>query len=169
MTNRLLLGSGDWHWPGWTTVDADPASGADFIGAIPPLPAAVCAERWDTIMAVHFIEHIPPWQAEALIRACYSILAPYGVLILEQPDICYAARALLGLVTPPEGAQPGQFDMWALYGNPHPRNEWMLHRWGYTRDSMTALLKTCGFTEVEIKEAQYHHPVRDFRVEAVKL
>jgi predicted SAM-dependent methyltransferase len=166
--NRLLLGSGDWHWPGWTTVDADPASGADFISAIPPLPEDVCFHQWDTIMAIHFIEHIPPWQAETLLRQCYSILAPFGVLILEQPDICYAARSLLGMVEPPQGAQPGQFDMWALYGDPTHRNEYWLHRWGYTPQSMVDLLRTCGFTLIEVKPAQYHQPVRDFRVEAVK-
>jgi malonyl-CoA O-methyltransferase len=64
------------------TVDADPASGADYCTPLPPLPDGVKAQAWDQIMAVHFIEHLPVWDAETLIRECYECLAPGGALVL---------------------------------------------------------------------------------------
>lgn len=121
-------------------------------------------------MAIHFIEHIPVWQAEVLIAECYEALAVGGKLILEQPDISYAARVLIGEVEPPSGGAPGQFDMWPLYGDPTHKNELMLHRWGYTPLTLTEMVVRCGFNpaQVTILPAQYHQPVRDFRLEAVK-
>lgn len=120
-------------------------------------------------MAVHFIEHLPVWQAEQLLAECYEALAPGGMLILEQPDIAYAARVLLNEIEPPHG-EPGQFDMWALYGDPTHQDELMLHRWGYTPDTLTEMVAKCGFSseEISIKPAMYHVPARDFRLEAVK-
>lgn len=168
--NRLLLGSGSWRWAGWETVDADPDNHPDYLAAIPPLPTAILSSRWDVIMAVHFIEHLPPWKASDLLKSCYDILKPNGILILEQPNIEYCARCLLGLETPPAGGAPGQFDLWGFYGDPGHRNEWMLHRWGYSPRTMTELLVNVGFPRdcVEVREAQFHQPVRDFRIEARK-
>lgn len=168
--NKLLLGSGSWDWPDWTRIDASPDSPATYITAIPPLPSEVTATAWHTIMAIHFIEHLAAWKAEELLKQCYEILAPGGVLILEQPNILYAAKVLLGQITPPDG-DPGQFDMWPLYGDPNHRDELMLHKWGYSPDTMTALLCSCGFDplNIYIKPAEYHgRKARDFRIEAIK-
>jgi SAM-dependent methyltransferase len=167
--NQLLIGSGDWHWEGWTTLDASASSQADYTATVPPLPDAIKRQTWDVIMAVHFIEHLPVWKAEQLLVECHDILAPGGMLILEQPNIAYAAGVLLGQIVPPDG-NPGQFDMWALYGDPSYRDELMLHRWGYTPDTLAEMVTRCGFApeDIEIKPAMYHVPARDFRLEAVK-
>lgn len=169
MVNKLLIGSGSWHWEGWTTVDANPRSRADYVATLPPLPVAICACRWTVIQAIHFVEHLCPWEAETLLRQCYECLEPGGVLVLEQPDICYAARVLLGEVAPP-GGEPGQFDMWPLYGDPTHRDALMMHRWGYSPATLTDLLVQVGFRreDIAVRPAQFHVPVRDFRVEAIR-
>ena len=48
MTNKLLLGSGEWHWPDWITIDADAANHPDLVATVPPLPDIVQAQTWDT-------------------------------------------------------------------------------------------------------------------------
>lgn len=150
-------------------MDADPANHPTHVAAIPPLPYAVTFTLWDTIMMIHFIEHIPLWKARELLADCHRLLKAGGVLILEQPDITYCAKVLLGLETPPHGA-PGQFDLWGFYGDPTHENEFMLHRWGFTPQSLSELLVSVGFAweGVTVKPAQFHQPVRDFRVEARK-
>lgn len=167
---KLLLGSGAWNWPDWTKIDADPRSFADITHPLPPLPDVVRAQQWDVIMAVHFIEHLYKWDAKILIRQCYEVLAPGGMLILEQPDIAYCARVLLGLEEPPPGGVPGQFDLWGFYGSPEDHNPLYGHHWGYTPASLTRMVVQAGFApeHVTIQPAQYHQPVRDFRLEAVR-
>ena len=164
---KLLLGAGQDRWPGWMTLDADPNSGADVIASIPPLPDVVTAQTWEAVAMIHFIEHLYLWEARALLRECHAILQPGGALILEQPDITYCARVLLGQVTPPVG-EPGQFDLWGLYGNPNDQNPWYGHHWGYTPSSLTAEVRAAGFATIGIYPAQFHHPERDFRLEARK-
>lgn len=172
MNNRLILGSGDWHWEGWTTVDANPANAPDFVAALPPLPDAVARQRWDTIMAIHFIEHIAVWEAESLLRDCYSILNDGGKIILEMPNIEYCAKVLLGLVQelPQDvsGEYAGQFSTWGFYGDPNHHDVLMLHRWGYSPRSITELLVKIGFKigDIEVLPAIYHRPIRDMRIEA---
>ncbi len=169
VSRKLMLGSAGWRAPGWTTIDANPTSGADYITTLPPLPDEALAERWEVIQALHFIEHLPLWKALELVRQCHEALLPGGVLILEQPDISYCARVLLGQIQPPRGAV-GQFDMWGLYGDPTHGDELMLHRWGYTPRSLTDLLVEGGFERdrIRIADAVYHQPVRDFRIEGVR-
>lgn len=167
--NRLLLGSGHWHWPGWVTVDGSAANEPNYVATFPPLPDAVKAVQWDEIMAIHVIEHVARWKVEGLLRECHAILKPGGKLILEAPNILYCAKVLLGEVEPPAGGAPGQFDMNGFYGDQSFEEELMLHRWGYTPDSLSALLKQVGqWAQIEQQAARFHMPVRDFRVEAVK-
>lgn len=169
MANKLLLGSGTWHWDGWVTVDADPENHPDVLTQFPPLPKVITERQWDIIMIIHAIEHVAPWKATELLKQCHDCLADKGVLVLEQPNILYAAKVLLGIVSPPNG-EPGQFDMWPLYGDPTSRNEWMLHRWGYHPDSLMRALIDAGFSgdSIALKAAQYHQPTRDFRLEAIR-
>lgn len=168
--NRLLLGSGDWNWPGWVTVDANPNNHPHIVAVVPPLPRQVHDRKWDEVLMVHAIEHIAPWLALELCKEVYKCLQVGGKFILEQPNILYAAGVLLGIREPFAGAKPGQADMWPLYGNPETKDEWMLHRWGYTPDSMTAMLREAGFDSrnITIAPAEFHVPERDFRVVAVK-
>ena len=166
--NRLLIGSGTWDWPDYLKLDASPTAPADIHCLFPPLPDTVLAQHFSEILMVHTIEHILPWLVPELLSECYDILEPEGVFILEQPNILYAARVLLGLVEPP--VYTGQYDMWPLYGDPTHRDELMLHRWGYSPDTLRYALIQAGFkpTKVELCPAQYHIPVRDFRIEARK-
>jgi len=45
----------------------------------------------------------------------------------------------------------------------------MVHRWGYTPNSLALLMKTCGLTEVKQESAQFKlREPRDMRVTGIK-
>lgn len=171
MSNRLMIGAGSKRRSGWTTLDADPATGADIIATVPPLPAAVLAEQWAEIEMIHVIEHFYLWEARELLSQLRDVLRVGGKLVIEAPNIQYAARVLCGLERPPRTAKgkQGKFDMWPLYGDPRERNPLYGHRWGYTPETMRAELIAAGFdaNAIEDKPAQHHVAIRDFRIEAI--
>lgn len=169
MSQRLLIGSGDWHWQGWTTLDADPTSGANVIASVPPLPAEVKAHRYTHILASHFIEHLFKWDALALLRECYEILEVGGVLTLEQPNLEYCAKVLAGVIAPPSGRDWAQFSMWGFYGEPNG-NPLYGHHWGYTPQTLTDLVVEAGFTRdnVTISAGKFHESIRDFTLEVIR-
>jgi SAM-dependent methyltransferase len=167
---RLHLLSGSEPLPGHVTLDGSPTYKPDYLALIPPLPAAVIQESWDEVALIHGIEHFHLWQAEDLLREIRSILKPGGRLILEQPNLLFVARVLCGLEKPLISV-PGQCDIWAIYGDPREveHSPLMLHRWGWTPETLGKALKEAGFGEVIETRAQFHLPGRDFRMEAVKL
>lgn len=169
MSGHLLLGNGTWHWQGWVTVDANPVNRPDYLCEFPPLPDDILARRWSEIVASHVIEHLFKWDALELLKACYTILEPNGVLTLEQPDILYCAKVLTGEIEPPQGRDREQFSMWGLYGAPNG-NKWDGHHWGYTPATLTDLVVEAGFMRenVTISAGVYHESVRDFTLKAVK-
>ncbi len=165
-----MIGAGHQRRPQWRTLDADPDSDADIIATIPPLPASVRAVVWKEIELIHVIEHFYLWESRQLLIELYNVLAGNGKLVIEAPNILYAARVLCGLETIAPGAAGGKFDMWALYGSPHRKNPLYSHRWGYTPESLTQELIDAGFqaSKIRVTRARFHVPDRDFRIEAIK-
>lgn len=169
---RLNIGSGKYGPAGWTTLDADPASGAHIIASIPPLPLSVTEHsgEWQEVQMIHVLEHFYQWDAIDVLAEIYKILAVNGRLIIELPNLNFAASVLAGVTEAIKGAAPGQCDMWPIYGDPTHRNPLYVHRWGYTPQTLSAALESAGFAIDSISQApaQYHVPERDFRMEAVK-
>lgn len=168
---KLMIGTGTetrrYKQDGWVTLDANPKWGPDILATVPPLPDEVTSNKWDEVCGIHFIEHIYLWEARQLLAELYEVVAPGGKLILEQPNIEYAAKALLGKVTVP--AHDAKFyHIWALYGDQGTKDPLWCHKFGYTPDSLSEVAETAGWDKVVILPARYHRPVRDFRLEAVK-
>lgn len=167
--NKLLLGSGDWHWDGWITVDANPDNSPDHLAIIPPLPPAVRAMQFQEIVASHFIEHLYRWDALLLLTECYEILLPGGVLTLEQPNLEYCCKVLAGVIDPPEGRNREQFGYWGIFGAPNG-NKWDGHKAGYTPETLSDLLVQAGFERANIAviPGQWHEPIRDFQLRVIR-
>ena len=165
---RLSIGSGRVASPGWTTLDADPDSGAQIVATVPPLPEF--PQPLHTVEMIHSLEHLYRWDAAALLVEIYDALQPGGRLVIELPNIAFAAEVLTGIRPPIPGTAPGQCDMWPLYGDPTTRNPLYGHRWGYTPATLRGALEGAGFDPAKIVEypAQHHVPGRDFRMEAVR-
>jgi hypothetical protein len=59
--------------------------------------------------------------------------------------------------------------MWVFYGDPRWEDPLMVHRWGYTPNSLATLMKTCGLSEVRQESAQFKlREPRDMRVTGIK-
>lgn len=158
--NLILCCGGD-RRPGFVRLDANTAVEPDILATIPPLPGAARGP-WDRIELIHGIEHFALWEAEVLIREINEALAPGGVLVLEQPNIDFAARALLS-------GREDRWSMWPFYGDPGHRDPLYIHRWGYNVKSLTRLLERKGkWSRIRVAKAQFHVPGRDFRIEATR-
>ena len=167
---KLLLCCGPTRPEGYVRLDCNPEHDPDILAAVPPLPSEVHVELWDRIELIHGIEHFWLWDAAPLLRECHSVLRRGGVLVLEQPNLMAAARVLAGL-DPPQYKGTLESAMWPLYGDPAHRDTGYMHRWGYTPETLTALLRESGaWASIRVLPQQYHAYARgrDFRVEAVR-
>jgi hypothetical protein len=155
--NRLLLLSGATRRAGWIRLDGNRRHGPDILATIPPLPVTVTERAWDEIELAHGISSFYPWQAASLLASLREVMAPGGILWLEQPDIVKAAHAV---------ARTGTMARvpW-LFGDPEPEDEWHMNRWGYTPAALRTLLLEAGWSLVE-EVPPLRHPERDFRLKA---
>jgi SAM-dependent methyltransferase len=170
---KLNLGCGDKILPGYINCDALASRGQG--GAVDvqcnitkPLPFAdnVAGE----ILAVHVVEHIWRWQVADVLRDWRRVLQPGGRIVLECPNLLSAAMELVKNPMMAAGPGPeGQRSMWVFYGDPRWRDPLMNHCWGYTPQSLAALLAETGFVEVRQEPAQFKlREPRDMRIVGVK-
>jgi hypothetical protein len=98
------------------------------------------------------------------------VLKPGGRMIVECPNILSACQTFLE--NPAQFSredQNGQRTMWVFYGDPKWKDPLMIHRWGYTPESLQALLTEVGLAEVRQEPAQFKlREPRDMRVTGVK-
>ncbi|OGO27212.1 MAG: hypothetical protein A2W33_04340 [Chloroflexi bacterium RBG_16_52_11] len=153
MHTKLSIGAGIHHPEGWHTLDCDPATTPDILATIPPLPPEVLCHSWDEIKWIHGITSLYPWEAEQVLREIQGILFPGGKLVLEQPDLDLVLRH-------------GKVE-W-LFGDPSHKNPLIMNKWAYSPDTLSELVRHCGFENIEILPATYHNAVRDFRIKARK-
>lgn len=162
---KINAGCGRKILDGWTNVDLavhpkaprEPDIIAD-VRAI-PLPDG-CA---DELMAIHLFEHVPVWDVDGMLTEWRRLLKPGGKLVLEMPDIVKAAKNLIA-------GKGDQQSMWAIYGDPGPRDPLNGHHWGWTCKTIRPVLERNGFRNVTEHPTQHHpagHGHRDFRVEAI--
>lgn len=85
---KINLGCGPHIINGWVNYDIEPHAGVTRLdlsqGKIPQRDGSVYF-----IFSEHFLEHISKKQAVALLKECYRVLAPEGVLRFSTPDLMY--------------------------------------------------------------------------------
>ncbi|MFH1746970.1 MAG: hypothetical protein ABIG44_07990 [Planctomycetota bacterium] len=150
---RVNFGCGDTRLDGFVGVDVRPSRAADYV-----LPA------WDTspfeldsvaeIYSRHMLEHLDPAQAYRALAAWLDILEPGGRLRLIVPDLEFHARQLLGqqVSWSVDSARNIEHAMAGFYGWREPRRGGALedaHRWGYTWETLTTLLREVGYTRIQ--------------------
>jgi predicted SAM-dependent methyltransferase len=84
-STKLHLGCGDNLLPGWSNVDFNSWAGVIEHNLTRPLPLK--AESVEFIFTEHFIEHITRDEALALVKDCYKVLKPGGVLRISTPNL----------------------------------------------------------------------------------
>jgi SAM-dependent methyltransferase len=165
---RLNLGCGDKILPGYVNVDvAESRAGrrpdvlCDLHRLTPFADASV-----DEILSVHVVEHFWRWEVLDVLREWVRVLKPGGRMILECPNLIAACEAFLA--DPDRAAGPGaegQRSMWVFYGDPSWQDPLMVHRWGYTPQSLAALMAEAGLVNVRQEPAEFKlREPRDMRV-----
>lgn len=149
---RLNFGCGDARREGFAGVDIRASRAADFVLAAwdtsPFEPASV-----EEIYSRHMLEHLDPNDARKTLEAWLKLLEPGGTLRLIVPDLTFHARQLLGqdVSWTDDQAENLEHAMAGFYGW---RNESRggdredAHRWGYSWESLSALLRETGFVDV---------------------
>ncbi len=169
---RLNLGCGDKILPGYVNVDVVEARAGmkpDVICDLHDLAPFADASA-DEILSVHVVEHFWRWEIRDVMREWARVLKPGGRMIIECPNILSACQTFLE--NPQQFSredQNGQRTMWVFYGDPKWKDPLMIHRWGYTPDSLKELLTEVGLADVRQEPAQFKlREPRDMRVVGVK-
>jgi SAM-dependent methyltransferase len=168
----LNLGCGDKILPGYVNVDVvetragmRPDVICDLHDLAPFSDASV-----DEILSVHVVEHFWRWEVRDILREWARVLKPGGRMIVECPNLKSACETFLqDSQRYARDDREGQRTMWVFYGDPQWKDPLMIHRWGYTPDSLAALLTEVGLTQVRQEPAQFKlREPRDMRVVGVK-
>jgi SAM-dependent methyltransferase len=169
---RLNLGCGDKILPGYVNVDVVEARAGmkpDVVCDLHDLAPFDDASA-DEILSVHVVEHFWRWEIRDVLREWVRVLKPGGKMVVECPNILSACRTFLE--NPAQFSregQDGQRTMWVFYGDPKWKDPLMIHRWGYTPESLRDLLGEVGLTDVRQEPAQFKlREPRDMRIVGTK-
>ena len=165
---KLNLGCGDKIIPGYINVDIDSERYSD------KKPDILCDIKKltfndnyaDEILSVHVIEHFWRWEALDVLKEWVRVLRPGGKMIIECPNLKSACEEFLknpdGFSGP--GAE-GQRTMWVFYGDPKWKDPLMVHRWGYTPNSLGRLMHEAGLVNLRQEAAEFKlKEPRDMRI-----
>ena len=122
---------------------------ADAVGHIPHVNGSV-----DAIYSCHMIEHLDRYEARRFLAECRRVLKPGGVIRIVVPDL---------RVTVNDYVAKGNADIFVEHlqlalDKPHGLSGYLRfllvgnrnHHWLYDGESMSNLLRECGFGEVRI-------------------
>lgn len=168
---KLNLGCGDKILDGYVNVDVAPSR----LGKKPDLLCDLHEltfddDSADEILSVHVVEHFWRWEVVDILKEWKRVLKKGGRMVLECPNLRSACEQFLA--DPEKFSSPGpngQRTMWVFYGDPRWHDPLMVHRWGYTPQSLAAVMEEAGLGDIRQEPAQFKlREPRDMRVVGVK-
>ena len=94
---------------------------------------------YEEIMIVQGIEHFRRQDGRRLLERCFNSLVAKGMLRLDFPDVLGSAKLI----------EEGQDELAMRYVYCSGRDNYSVHKWGYTARMMADLLQDIGFSWVE--------------------
>lgn len=141
--DRLHLGAGTRHLPGWANLDIE-GRGNILWDLRKPLPLKPNSIRF--VYTEHFAEHISKDFLRQLFSHCRAVMVPGGVLRVSTPDL----KAIVENYTKGEVPSLPEYG-WTPGSACQALNE-AVRLWGhlfiYDEPELTALLRECGFSDV---------------------
>jgi SAM-dependent methyltransferase len=123
----------------------------------------------DEILSVHVIEHFWRWEVRDVLYEWVRVLKPRGRMVIECPNLISACQEFLKDPNHHGDGPDGQKTMWVFYGDPKWKDPLMVHRWGYTPNTLGALMDECGLTDLVQEPAQFKlKEPRDMRIVGTK-
>jgi len=156
---RLHLGCGLNHIRGWLNIDGD-AEGRPDITMDLRHGIALPDDSVERIYSEHLFEHMPRPAGEALLRECFRVLRPGGIIRTAMPDLGWIVREYLGDVgdwrTKPWADHFGADTACAVLNT-------ALRAWGHTyvydAEDFTLRLHEAGFAAiVRCENGSSEHP-----------
>jgi predicted SAM-dependent methyltransferase len=139
---KLHLGCGEVHIPGFFHIDAQASANIDHVGTIDSL-TFIPDEASALIYCSHCLEHFGRWQIPQVLQEWCRVLKPGGVLRLAVPNFAACAQlyyeagledGLSGLVGLVSGGQKDEYDF---------------HKMIFDEPLLTNMLKDAGFNTVK--------------------
>jgi len=109
-----------------------------YMNAARPFPYPT--GTFDNVFTCHMLEHLYRSQAERCLQEIFRVLKPGGLLRVVVPDLDMLVRAY-------DQRDPSPL-LEAIYVSYQPRDK-NRHHWMYTAESLSALLTSVGFHDVE--------------------
>jgi predicted SAM-dependent methyltransferase len=148
--NKLHLGAGPCHIPGWANLDMWGRKNLiwDLTNPLPVKRGSVTH-----VYSEHFVEHIPRSDCLKLLHNCRESMAPGGVLRISTPDLKLFAESYLRGEAPPDWGEE----------NPCRAFNEVMRNWGHTflydEEELTSLLHEAGFSRVKrVEHRVSEHP-----------
>lgn len=169
---KLNLGCGDKILDGYINIDVVESRAGEKPDVICDLHdlSKFPSNSVDEILAVHVVEHFWQWEVTDILKEWIRVLKPGGKLILECPNLISAAEEFLkNSDLAAMGGSEGQRSMWVFYGDPGWKDPLMIHRWGYTPNSLATVMSAAGLIELKQEPAQFKlREPRDMRIVGFK-
>jgi SAM-dependent methyltransferase len=164
---RLNLGCGDKILEGYVNVDVAPSrrgKAPDVLCDLHKLTFDNASA--DEVLAVHVVEHFWRWEVVDILREWVRVLKHGGRMVLECPNLISACEEFLkGPDARSASGVEGQRTMWVFYGDPAWRDPLMVHRWGYTPESLARVMSEAGLVNIRKEPAQFKlKEPRDMRI-----
>jgi SAM-dependent methyltransferase len=109
------------------------------------------------------LEHFYAWEAIPLLIEWRRVLKPGGKLVLELPCMEKVLNYIYNCMREKVSISPSMA-WYVFWGDPKYQDPHMVHKWGYTKDSLRGVLTQSGFRDIEFEAPRYHFPIRDMRV-----
>ena len=161
---KLHIGCGGNALPGWLNTELDPKGDEIFLDATKPFPFA--NDQFHFIYSEHMIEHVDWVQGGVMLRECWRVLKPGGIIRLVTPDLQQLTRLLSGPLTELEQSYLDYcVRTFGLPAGPnravHVVNNFMRawgHQFIYDEHTLREQLLGAGFTDVRtapLEESAY--------------
>jgi predicted SAM-dependent methyltransferase len=158
--HRLHLGAGRIRLPGWldTDIDLNSAPSAAFLDASKHFPFADAT--FDRIFSEHMIEHLEHGTGARMLRECFRVLKPGGVIRVSTPDLAVLLRLYRPDLAEIERRYLSYIVRWSLPdAPPHPvfviNNNFRAwgHKFLYDERTLRDALERAGFIDVVKRNA----------------